>query len=302
MRVLIIIVTFNGMRWLPRCLDSAVHQSVSADILVVDNQSTDGTQAYITDAFSNIHLIESKVNLGFGKANNLGIAYGLKNGYDYFFLLNQDAYLEPDTIETLIKVQQLNPDFGILSPVQYDGTGTDMDHKFKVLFKSSKNCKLHPAALLPPGKPVKLFTAKFVMAAFWLMSRACVERVGQFDEIFNHYGEDNDYLNRVWFHRFKVGIVGNCNGFHDRENRALSVEKQLNVSFASYLAALTNPNMQLATAYWKTFRVIERRFRKAVLRKDFSQSSLIFKKLTALYSRTPSIIKTRKRNKLVQSS
>jgi len=301
MRILIIIVTFNGMRWLPLCLKTAVDQSVSADILVVDNQSTDGTQAYIKEAFPGIHLIESKFNLGFGKANNLGLTYGLKAGYEYFFLLNQDAYLEPDTIECLIKVQQSNPDFGVLSPMQYNGSGTALDQKFKVLFESTKNCRLHSPALLPPGKSIKIYTAKFVMAAFWLMSRACVERVGHFDEIFNHYGEDNDYLNRVWFHRFKVGIVENCKGFHDRDSRVVSIEKQLNVSFASYLAALTDPNLKISTAYWKTFRVIERRLRKAVLRRDFCQSRLIFKNLTALYSRTPSIIKTRKRNKVVNT-
>jgi GT2 family glycosyltransferase len=301
MRVLIIIVTFNGMRWLPRCLEAATNQSISADILVVDNHSTDGTQAYIKESFPTIHLIESKFNLGFGRANNLGIAYGLKGGYDYFFLLNQDAYLQTDTIKDLITMQKINPDFGVLSPMQYNGAGTDLDHKFKIVFESRSNCRLHPAALLPSGKPFKLYTTKFVMAAFWLMSRECVERVGKFDEIFKHYGEDNDYLNRVWFHRFKVGIVEHCYGYHDRDNREVSIEKQLNVSFASYMAALTNPNIKITAAYWKTFRVIERRFRKAVLRRDFAQSGLIFKKLTALYSRTTTIIKTRKRNKAIHT-
>ncbi len=302
MRILIIIVTYNGMKWLPKCLHAAHNQSLSADIFIVDNNSTDGTPAYIKETFSDVILVESKLNLGFGKANNIGIRYGIKKGYDYLFLLNQDAYLQADTLSNLIEIHQVNPSFGILSPMQYNGNGSDLDYKFMQVFESRSNCRLYKAAIIPQGKTSKLYSANFVMAALWLVSIDCARKVGEFDEIFDHYGEDNDYLNRTWFHKFKVGIVDECVGYHDRESREISDIKRLKISFSCYLAMLTNPNIKIGLVCWQVLRIIERRFRFVILKGRFSMAKVTARNTVVLFAKMQAILKCRRLNKAVYTA
>lgn len=109
----IIIVTYNGMPWLEKCLTSCQDYSV----IVVDNCSTDGTVKFINTHFSKVKVLELSVNLGFGKANNLGIRKALEEEADSVFLLNQDAYLDNDTISVLKEASKTNSKYGVLSPI-----------------------------------------------------------------------------------------------------------------------------------------------------------------------------------------
>ena len=76
-RVLVIVVTYNGMQWLQRCLDSVV---ADADLYVFDNASTDGSADYVESHYPQALLVRSAVNLGFSKPNNLGMRYALDKG------------------------------------------------------------------------------------------------------------------------------------------------------------------------------------------------------------------------------
>ena len=125
--ILVIIVTFNGMAWLERCIESILRQGEPCDIFVVDNGSTDGTVEWLRK--HSIHVIAGESNIGFGAANNLGLRHALEQGYSYVYLLNQDAWLENDTLERLVHAFE-QPGYGILSPVQNDATGRKMDARF----------------------------------------------------------------------------------------------------------------------------------------------------------------------------
>ena len=74
--VLVIVVTYNGMRWLSRCLESVSDY----DVLVVDNNSTDGSSEFISLHFPKVVLLRSNKNLGFTGGNNLGIQYAIEHG------------------------------------------------------------------------------------------------------------------------------------------------------------------------------------------------------------------------------
>ena len=92
---------------------------------VVDNGSTDGTQEFIKSNFPEVELIQSPENLGFGKANNLGIELAYKNGADFFYLMNQDAWIYEDTVQKLINFYENyhnKVEIGILSPIHLDGS------------------------------------------------------------------------------------------------------------------------------------------------------------------------------------
>src|SRR5690554_1881580 len=114
--IYVIVVTYNGMQWIDKCIESIHSSSIKLKTIIFDNGSTDGTIDFIKNNFTNIELIESKKNLGFGAANNIGIKKAFEEGADYVFLLNQDAWLETNTIEELLKISNQKKDYFILSP------------------------------------------------------------------------------------------------------------------------------------------------------------------------------------------
>lgn len=218
--VYIIIVTHNGMPWLPRCLES----SKPYKVIVVDNNSNDGTVEYILDTYPEIILIEQKENLGFGKANNLGISYAIKEGGDYVFLLNQDAYLFPDTVEHLIRIHKENNNYGILSPIHINKDRNKLDANFSNYVSFYNNPHFYSDFVL--GKELQtIYEVPFVNAAAWLISKKCLDIVGGFDPIFFHYGEDDNYCQRLKFHDFKIGVIPNEYVIHDRDDRIIIASK-----------------------------------------------------------------------------
>ncbi|SFD02542.1 glycosyltransferase family 2 protein [Algibacter pectinivorans] len=207
----IIIVSYNGIKWLEKCLNSCCDYKV----IVVDNASTDHTVAFIKKHFPRVILLEQQTNLGFGQANNLGISYALNEGADYVFLLNQDAYLKRDTIAELVNVHKTNSAFGVLSPIQLNGSGNKLDRNFSSYLKYDYNNFFHFDAI---NKNLsKIYEVPFVNAASWLIPKETLLKVGGFDPIFFHYGEDDNYCQRLRYHRLKVGIVPHVFVMHDRE-------------------------------------------------------------------------------------
>ena len=130
MSVLVIIVTYNAMQWVARCMDNLRDSAIPVDIFVVDNGSTDGTQDFIRARYPNVMFCQNAENEGFGKANNRGLQYAIDKGYDYVYLMNQDAWIQENTIQDLVRIAELHPEYGIVGPVQLDGTGHHLELQF----------------------------------------------------------------------------------------------------------------------------------------------------------------------------
>lgn len=219
--VKIIIVNYNSCKWIARCL-SSIHQVGLIDhTIIVDNASGDNSVLFIEQNFPQADLIKLSSNLGFGQANNLGIKKAYEQGSDYIFLMNQDVYIEPFTVFTLIKIAELHPDFGILSPIHLNGNGSELDFSFSNYIAPLKCRKLYSDMFLQKLAP--LYEVPFVNAAAWLLTKKCVEKVGGFNPSFYHYGEDDNYCQRVLFHGLKIGVVPESIIYHDRENRTENI-------------------------------------------------------------------------------
>lgn len=87
MNIFVVVVAFNGMEnnWIEKCLSHLRLSIIPITIIVVDNHSSDNTVSYIKDKFQEVILICSKYNLGFGRANNLGLKKALDYGWRVFF-------------------------------------------------------------------------------------------------------------------------------------------------------------------------------------------------------------------------
>jgi len=230
--VLVIVVTYNAASYIRQCLSSIDIDAF--DVLVVDNNSKDNTIQIIKNEFPKVIISAQLINLGFGQANNIGLQKAITEDYDYVLLLNQDAWVKPDTLSKLIESSRSNPAFWILSPIQYHSGINDIEPQFKK-YLNRYNIKLQKKSVQE---------MLFANAAVWLISRNCIHKVGGFDPIFPHYGEDDDYINRVYAKGGKLGIVTSAVAYHDRNlNSAPSDFKRIvYLTKLSYLNKLKKQN------------------------------------------------------------
>ena len=245
LKVFVIVVAFKGKQWYNRCFTSLRESSIPVQTVVVDNASNDDTVEYIREHYPEIHLIESKENLGFGRANNLAMRYALDHACDYVFLLNQDAWVETETIEKLIRIHLKHPEFGILSPIHLNAAKTGIE-KGLVCYLDDR--KITDSVLFEDlyfNRLKDVYNTNFVNAAAWLLPRKTLEVIGGFDPIFSHYGEDDNYMHRVLFHKMKIGICPLCVAVHDTERRITAPDRKVHTNWSSLLAEVTNINTSL---------------------------------------------------------
>ena len=256
MKLATIIVTYNGSQWIEKCLNSLIQSyTFEHQIIIVDNASTDDTIFLLEKYEEKIILFESKKNLGFGQANNKGINIALDNSCDYFFLLNQDTWINLDTLPLLLKCAEKNPQYGIVSPIHMNGTSDHFDHGFETHI--SKGKKISPLLydLLEKNALQSIYEVDFVNAAAWLISKKCLEKVGGFNPLFFHYAEDDDYVNRLHFHQFKIGIHPFTKIYHDRTPKTTKSDQVIYL-WRMFMVECTNINTPLKpifSQYLKTF-------------------------------------------------
>jgi GT2 family glycosyltransferase len=125
-RVSVIVVNYNGRDFLPLLFDSLRAQTLPpAEIVLVDNASTDGSVALVRERFPEVRVIDSGGNLGFAVGNNLGAA---ATDGEYLALINSDAYVEPRWCETLAAVLDARPDAAVaVGKIYYTGTDRVFD-------------------------------------------------------------------------------------------------------------------------------------------------------------------------------
>lgn len=218
-KIYAIVVTFNGSKWIDKCFGSLVKSSLPLKVIAIDNGSTDKTPYIIRERFPQVEVIENGQNQGFGKANNIGLKKVVDDNADYAFLLNQDAWVENDTIEKLVEAKRYYPIYGIISPIEYYRPGV-LDVKFEKYYAPKE-------LLLNINRRDKtIYETEFVNAAAWLISKEAINTVGGFDSIFPHYGEDVDFCRRLIINNFKIGIASQSSYYHDRP-QLLTEDRQI---------------------------------------------------------------------------
>lgn len=114
--VFIIILNWNGWRDTLACVESCRKLTwPNFHILVVDNDSTDGSEAILRDRLQGVEIIQSGANLGFAGGNNVGIRHALEAGADYVWLLNNDAEAAPEALSALVEAMEAAPGAGMAS-------------------------------------------------------------------------------------------------------------------------------------------------------------------------------------------
>jgi GT2 family glycosyltransferase len=289
MKVLTIIVSYHFEPWIDRCLGSLRQSEYPTDVVVVDNGSTDKTLQRVRAGYPEVRLIPCNENLGFGRANNIGLDIAMAEHYDAVLLLNQDARVDTHAIGTLVRLLSDHPQYGILSPVHLDGSGKKLESGFATY------TRLQSVGELPTDE--QIVPVPFINAAIWMMPISTVRTVGRFSPLFFHYGEDKDYVNRLRFHHLRMGYVPTIFGCHDCKKERTSEQAQY-INSMYFLGEYANINHSFAAAF--CYGVLGAAYEAA---KALAAGNLpLFKRYVAstgaLLKQSKAVVRERKRTKL----
>ncbi|NWF50117.1 MAG: glycosyltransferase [Ignavibacteriaceae bacterium] len=215
----IIIVNYNVKEFLQNLLHSIFKAgtNLNYEIIVVDNASDDGSAEIIREQFPAVKLIVNKVNLGFGKANNLAMKIAAGK---YLLLLNPDTIVREDTFEKMISFFEKHKEAGlagckILNPDgtlqlacrrSFPGPWTSFT-KVTGLSNLFPKSKLFARYNLTYLNENETYEVDAISGSFMMMTKEVYDKVGGFDEQFFMYGEDLDLCYRIQKAGYKVYYV-----------------------------------------------------------------------------------------------
>jgi len=222
----IIIVNYNVKEFLQNLIHSIEKASLNLtkEIIIVDNASDDGSVEFIREKFPQAKLIANQKNLGFGKANNIGLKQASGK---YILLINPDTLVAEDTFEKMIKFFESNPEAGlagckILNPDgslqlacrrSFPGPWTSFT-KVTGLSSLFPNNKVFARYNLTYLDENKTYEVDAISGSFMMMLKEVYAKVGGFDEQFFMYGEDLDLCYRIQKSGFKVYYVHSTQIIH----------------------------------------------------------------------------------------
>ncbi len=209
MDLTIIIVNYNVKHFLEQCLYSVrkAVMSMQAEVIVIDNKSTDNSLEYLQPRFPEVFFIANQANTGFAQACNQGLKQARGK---YILFLNPDTILPEDCLQKSIAFLEARPDAGALGIKMIDGNGSFL-RESKRSFPSPLTSfyKLSGLARLFPRSAVfaryhlgnldenKDHPVDVLAGAYMMVKKEVLDKTGAFDETFFMYGEDVDLSYRI---------------------------------------------------------------------------------------------------------
>ncbi|MSQ47147.1 MAG: glycosyltransferase [Deltaproteobacteria bacterium] len=203
----IVIVSWNCKEELLGCVDSLIQHPYSGgqEILVIDNDSRDGTVPALCGRFPRVRVIQTGTNLGFGRAANLGLQQARG---DFLLFLNPDTAVPEGALDAAVRIVERHPAVGVVGVGLRDGDGNLQPSCGQFLsLRSLLGGNLRPAHGKGPGPEAdgrgvlwtvpKQTEVDWVMGAFMVGRREVVALIGGFDEDYFLYAEDMDLCYRL---------------------------------------------------------------------------------------------------------
>jgi hypothetical protein len=222
----VIIASYQARELLAGCLESidAHPPSVSYEVLVVDDASTDGTAEMVRTRFPEVTLLRNDVNVHYGRSNNRAIAEARGR---YVLLLNNDTLILPGSLDAMLHYLEQHPEVGAVGSRLLNEDGSvqwsvkSLPNPMSALFGArSILTRLFPRNrfsrehLLHPEKDdAEPFAAGYVSSAAVMFPRSVIDRVGGLDERLS-YHVDADYCKRVWDEGLEVHCLPSASIVH----------------------------------------------------------------------------------------
>ncbi|MDI6803209.1 MAG: glycosyltransferase family 2 protein [Bacteroidota bacterium] len=243
--VSIIVINYNTCDLLRDCLQSVVRVSTPKEIIVIDNASTDGSVQMVKIEFPEVLLHVNNKNERFAKPNNtaMKIAKGR-----YYFLLNSDATIFPDTLDVLLNYMETHPDVGICAPqlIYPDGSIQPSCRGFITLWTHFCDMlvldRIFPKSKIFAKSEMTYFDHRsdkevdHVMAAAILIKREAVVGAGMFDENLSINYNDLDLSYRIKQKGWKIVFFPEAQVIHHHSKTT----KMMNTQFELFLELYSN--------------------------------------------------------------
>ncbi len=242
-RVAAIVLNYNGRDVTLQALASLTRQDYPAcDVVVVDNGSSDGSEAAVRDAFPGVAVVRTEQNLGPSGGGNLGFRWALEHGYDYALMLNNDIEVAPDFVRQLVEVAESGSKIGLVGPKAYYYWQRD------TIWSAGGRLRFAEAVtsergmgLVDQGQFDVDADVEYVNGCAMLVKRAVFEEIGLWDPSYQLCFEDADFSLRArnagwrvrYAHRAKLyHMVSTSTGgyvpaktFHSARSTALFVRR-----------------------------------------------------------------------------
>jgi GT2 family glycosyltransferase len=242
----IVIVNWDGLKWLKDCLDAVYNQSyTNFDVYFVDNGSVDDSIDFVERNFPQAKIIKLEKNTGFTGGNNIGIKKALEDAIvDYIVLLNNDTKVYPNWLLGLVSTAEKEEKIGMVSSlslfpsktIQTIGLSLEKNFMHSKVGGISLGCGYSPEDF---PEELEIFAPSGVSA---LYKREVLEKTGLFDDLFFAYAEDLDLGLRARLFGWKALYCPDSKliHYHSQTAGAGSPFKAFHVKRNSYFVAIKN--------------------------------------------------------------
>jgi GT2 family glycosyltransferase len=221
----VIIVSWNTQGYLRQCLQSVYATSLSCvhEVIVVDNASVDGSPEMVQSEFPDVMLIRAPSNLGFARANNLAM---MRATGAFFALINSDALVHPNCLQTLVRYIEHAPDVGMVAPKVLGGDGYLQETCRYLPTIWNTTCRalaldrlfgkrwMFAGYEVPTSSYGERMEVDVLSGCFCVARRQAVEAIGGMDEQFFFYGEDIDWGKRFRHAGWKLVFLPEATATH----------------------------------------------------------------------------------------
>lgn len=262
--VYVIVLNFNGRRWLEACFDALLETSYqNLRLLLVDNASADGSVELVARSYPQVRVIENDRNSGFSEGNNIGVREALDDGADYVVLLNPDTRVEPDWLNELIAAGEAEPDAGILGAVQLEYQGDGFNSWTKTAAAE------HLDELSRPETARRLIPMEWVEGACFAVKRGVFEEIGLLDPIYFAFYEEIDFCRRASCSGYEVALVPRSRVHHHRggsweADAAIKRSRDYLCDQSQFIYASTDPRNTITHNLWRYLVTLGTKFNEVV--------------------------------------
>ena len=233
--VYIVILNYKNLEDTLLCLKSLKHALYkTCHVVIVDNDSQDGSYEYLKEHETDYTVIQSGENRGYAAGNNVGIRYALAQGADYVCILNNDVEVEPDFLQKLVSHMEENPKTGMAVPVVYDFTDRN------IIDSAGNTITIGLGETKPPLQGENRNELPKEPVTYWdgisgsclLIRRDALEKAGLIPEIYFLFFEEMEWCLNVRKQGYKLAVIHSAGVYH----KGSATLKKTGINSKYYLA------------------------------------------------------------------
>lgn len=205
--VYLLILNYKGYDDTCECIDSLLEiQYGNYKLLIIDNDSRDGSEERLRKKYPDIEIIQTHKNLGFAGGNNVGIKYALDRNADYIGILNNDIIVDKNFLNVLVSTMESDKEIGIIGPTvcDYYNRGKIISAGAKMSLLTGEGAYIHVNEDYYSKKTEKIVMCDYISGCCMLARANIIDKIGNLPEVYFMYFEETEWCFKARKKRLKV--------------------------------------------------------------------------------------------------